>query len=306
VVSLFRLSLLVALLAFALGGCRTPETGDALDAGVDSDPGYPDPRTDLVPPIGTPGALDIATWNIENFPRNAATPALVADLIASLDLDVVAVQEIEDLSAWEELLARLPDHDGVISTHTYSNGTFQKVGFIYRSAVVTVGEPARLFDNMGYEFPRPPLSVAVTAGSVDFELITLHLKAGRDFEDRERRDAAMIELEAHIADHVATIDEDVVVLGDFNEVITSTGGRAVFDPFLASGGYTLHTEQLAAEGRFSFVPSQAILDHVISTTALADELAGGEAQIPPLHIQLVNYENAVSDHLPVAVSMPIL
>jgi len=296
-------AVLTSLVAVACGSADgTPDAGSELDGA-----GYPAPRTDLVPKIGTDNALDIGTWNIENFPRNTSTAALVADLIASMDLDIIAVQEIEDILAWDELVERLPDHDGVISPHTYTNGSFQKIGFLYKRDLVELTEPEMLFTNMGYEFPRPPFATKATvAGGPDLTLITVHLKAGRDFDDRDRRTLAIEALETHVADVITPVDPDVLLLGDFNETITSSVPRAVFDPFLDKpDSYHLHTDQLALEGRFSFVPSRSILDHLISSSSLADEFAGSIGQIPPLHVQLVNYENAVSDHLPVVVSMPI-
>ena len=66
--------MLGAALVLALVGCRQGgDGGEAPDAGgheeADAgDTGYPPPRDDLVAPVGTAGSLDIATWNIENFP----------------------------------------------------------------------------------------------------------------------------------------------------------------------------------------------------------------------------------------------
>ena len=61
-----------------------PEMADAVETCIaaapnvlwlaDGDTGYPTPRSDLVPAVGTAGALDVACWNIENFPRTADTP----------------------------------------------------------------------------------------------------------------------------------------------------------------------------------------------------------------------------------------
>src|SRR5690606_42157527 len=88
---------------------------------------YEPPRTDLVAPVGSGATVDIATWNIENFPADESTPSLVADLVASLDLDLIAVQEITSVVAFNELVARLPDHGGLLSSHTYGDDTYQKV-----------------------------------------------------------------------------------------------------------------------------------------------------------------------------------
>jgi hypothetical protein len=97
-------------------------SGDSPDDGGSGDTGEPDdgsgdggddgnPSDDLVDPIGSDDAIDIAAWNIENFPANGNTPALVADLITSLDLDLVAVEEIADVDAFDELVELLPDHE---------------------------------------------------------------------------------------------------------------------------------------------------------------------------------------------------
>ena len=97
---------------------------------------YPTPLTDVVNRVGGPNTIDVATWNLENFPMTSQTPEQVANIIASLDLDLLGVQEISDVDAFEELLARLPYHDGFLSSHTYVDGAYQKVGFIWRHATV--------------------------------------------------------------------------------------------------------------------------------------------------------------------------
>ncbi len=304
--------LFAALLVWAIPACGDGgATTDAPDAAIDApDAGFefPPPRTDLVPPVGTASAVDIATWNIENFPKNPATPEVMADLIASLDLDLIAVQEIEDEAAFDQLVSRLRGYDGVLSTHTYGNGTYQKIGFIYRSALLEVTSVRRLFDNAGYEFPRPPLEVevGVVGTNVTFVAIAVHLKAGFGGEDRERRELATALLEDYVAGLVGGEgDADVVVLGDFNEVVTSAGGQATLAPWLDGASYHLHTQSLAEDGDFSFVPSEALIDHVVSTSALSDELPA-DAQIPRLDQQYNGYGNVISDHLPVVVAMPVL
>ncbi len=304
----------VAILSLLLGiGCRgsdgPPAQPDASAPQPDAS-GYPAPRTDLVPKLGSDDALDIATWNVENFPRTPQTASTMADLIASMELDIVAMQEVQSVDAWNELVARLPDHEGVLSTHTYGNGEYQKVGILYRADLIEAGPPVLVFDLDGYEFPRPVLQVPLTASDgvhppLTFIVMALHLKAGFSEEDRSRREVAIQMLEAHVRT-TTSAGSDVMVMGDFNEVITTTGGMARFAPFLsAPDQYDFHTDTLAADGAASFVPSGAILDHIITTPGLADELAGGQDQIPRLDAELSTYLSSVSDHLPVVISMPL-
>lgn len=292
-------------------------SGDDGDGGDTSDgadgPGEVDggPQDDVVDPIGTPGAIDIAAWNIENFPADANTPALVADLVTSLGIDLVAVEEIADLEAWDELVERLPDHEGILSFHEYSPGNFQKVGYLYRADLLQVDQDTLLFEDDSFQFPRPPFQVRVTvpdaaSGPVEFVAIVLHLKAGTGADDRERRRQAMITLEQHLR-ALGDGGDQVIMLGDYNEVLTSDTGREVFGPFLDNPDlYRVRTDALAQAGGVSFVPSGRMLDHIITTAGLDDEIGDSEAVIPPLHVEVNDYVDRVSDHLPVAIALPIL
>jgi endonuclease/exonuclease/phosphatase family metal-dependent hydrolase len=312
--------LLLRTLAVLLlvGGCKEGGTGggpaaDGAPPGPDADHGgdYPPPRDDLVPAIGSAGAVDIAAWNIENFPRTADTPRVVADLVTSLGLDLVAVEEIASVDAFDELVARLPDHEAILSSHTYGNGDYQKVGFLYDADLMQVDGGALLFEDRGYDFPRPPLQVhiAVADGdgpAIDFLAIVVHLKAGIGDDDRARRTAAVAALEEHVRDLVAAGDDRVIVLGDFNERVDTDEGRAVFAPFLdAAADYSVRTLGPAEDGLVTYLPfGGRFIDHVVTTTAMAAALSPADPVVPRLDEQLPGYDQ-VSDHLPVAAALPL-
>ncbi len=308
-----------AVALIAATGCKEGGTGgdpsaDGAPVGPDAESGgnYPPPRDDLVPSVGTPGSVDIAAWNIENFPRTAETPRVVADLVTSLGLDFIAVEEIASVDAFDELVARLPDHEAILSSHTYSEGSYQKVGFLYDRRLIQVDGGALLFDDQGYDFPRPPLQVHVTVDdgvhpAVEFMAIVVHLKAGIGDDDRARRTAAVETLEEHVRDLVASGDDQVIVLGDFNERLDTDEGRAVFAPFLdATSDYTIRTLGPAEDGEVTYLPfGGRFIDHVITTAALAGEMSASDPVVPPLDQQLPTYGD-VSDHLPVVAAMPVL
>ena len=313
-----RLFLYVSAVALCLAACKQGGTGGDPDGAPpvpDADEGglYPPPRSDLVPSIGSAGAVDIAGWNIENFPRTADTPRVVADLITSLGLDLIAVEEIASIDAFEELVDRLPDHEAILSSHTYGEGNYQKVGFIYDADLMQVDGGALLFDDQGYDFPRPPLQVRVTVDdgshpAVEFIAIVIHLKAGIGDDDRARRAAAIETLEAHVRDLVGAGDDQVILLGDFNEVLDSEEGRAVFAPFLdAPSDYTIRTLGPSEDGEVSYLPfGGRLIDHIVTTAGLSGEMSSSDPVIPPLDQQLPGYSDDVSDHRPVAASMPVL
>ncbi len=298
-----RRALVLVGLAVQAGACDLGTDAAPVDAGID---GWPAPRADLVPAVGSATSLDVACWNLENFPKDVRTIGLVADLITSLDLDVVVVQEVASVVAWNELVERLPDHDGVLSSHRYTPTEYQKLGVLYRPDRVVLGEPELLFTGETYAFPRPPLKVRVTAGALAFDAIGVHLKAGTASDDGERRAAAMRQLEAHVRAQVDGGGEDeVIVLGDFNEVLTTSAGMAVLAPMLgAPERYRFRTAEAAAAGEATFLPGGRVIDHVVTSAGLADELGAARAVIPPLDAQLPRYDPNVSDHLPVVISIP--
>jgi endonuclease/exonuclease/phosphatase family metal-dependent hydrolase len=284
-------------------------------AQTDAGPGGPDgpadaaiyepPRVDLVPAVGSDGTIDIATWNIENFPAAPSTPRLVADLVASLELDLVAVEEIADVAAFEEVIARLPDHAGLLSSHTYGDGSYQKVGFIYREGLVELEGGALLFGTEGFDFPRPALSARATIDGHTITAIVLHLKAGVGDDDVARRTSAIVTLEAHLrtlADGDG--DPDVIVLGDFNQGRLSAEDDAVWAPIVgAPDRYDILTQASADGGEVSYLPfGGRLIDHAVVNRGF--ELGAPAVVVPHLDAEPIDYTDTVSDHRPVVLSFP--
>jgi endonuclease/exonuclease/phosphatase family metal-dependent hydrolase len=296
----------LAVLA-VLAGCT--HRGGFDDPNADADPvhPYPPPRTDVVPAVGGPDTLEIATWNIRNFPGSATTPSVVADLITSLDLDVIVVQEIASEVAWEELLQRLRDHDGVLSTHRYTPLDYQKLGVIYRRSLVEVGEPSLLFVTDTSAFPRPPLSLAITVDGLTLELVGVHLKAGVTDEDAARRRAAIRALDTRLRAQVDGGGEDeVVLLGDYNERLTDDRGLEVLGPLLdAPDRYTLRTEAAALAGGATYLGFGGhFIDHITTTAALDARWGAARIEVPPLNVTVPGFRQTISDHLPVVLIVP--
>lgn len=286
----------------------------ACDLGTDAVPvdaagpdAYRAPNADLVPPVGSDQTLDIASWNLEWFPKDDRTASLVVDLITSLELDIIVVQEIASVDAWNEVVDRLPLHEGVLSSHRYSATEYQKIGIIYRRDLVIAGEPELLFTGQTYAFPRPALKLHVTAATVGIDLIGVHLKAGGAEDDGERRAAAMRALDTYVRAQIDDGGEDeVIVLGDFNETVDTSWGMAVMAPMLgAPDRYRFRSQEAALAGEASYIPSGRVIDHVVTTAGLTEEVGGARAIIPRLDQQMVRYESYVSDHLPVVLSIPM-
>ena len=59
---------------------------------------------------GTNHTLDIVSWNIENFPKNDVTINEMIPIIDSLNVDIIALQEIESTQDFNNLVNQLGDN----------------------------------------------------------------------------------------------------------------------------------------------------------------------------------------------------
>ena len=63
--------------------------------------------------FGDDNSLDVATWNIEWFPKNnQITIEYVIEIINLLDLDILAIQEVDDITMFDQMLDSLPAYSG--------------------------------------------------------------------------------------------------------------------------------------------------------------------------------------------------
>jgi hypothetical protein len=109
----------------------------------------------LVPQYGTDTSFDIATWNIETFPLDGInTIRSLSKIIHDMDIDLIGVQEINSVSAFNQMLDSLPAYDCVISALP---DDMLKLGIIYKRSFISVSPPFQIFTNDSYAFPRPPL-----------------------------------------------------------------------------------------------------------------------------------------------------
>jgi hypothetical protein len=220
---MFVRSLVGSMCVAALTACPVVRPDGDDDPGDDDDDddddvidtGFPAPADDVTDRIGAEETLDIGAWNIKNFPcgndsfsttcrANAdVTPSLVADVITSMGLDLVAVEEIAGEEGFAETAQRLPHHEAIVSSDTYSDGTYQKIGFLYDTRVLEAGADSLLFQGDS-NFPRPALQVSFTHKDtgLSFFAIAIHLKAGESDEDFERRGGALTRLHAYMSNLV--------------------------------------------------------------------------------------------------------
>lgn len=184
------------------------------------------------------GRLRIGTWNIRWFPDGAAgdphaerstdVPWLGC-AIASLDVDVLAVQEIvqhpRGRSAILALLEELERHTGHRWQARFDDcpdDGRQHLGFLFDTEAVTVATrhlPDLHPSGGGCDGRlRPGLGAFVRARTgVDLHLVTLHLDSGTGERDHRNRRASIDRLSGVLeALRPLGLDRDLVVLGDLN------------------------------------------------------------------------------------------
>jgi len=66
-----------------------------------------------IPPFGTDSTFEMMTWNIEWFPKNGQTTVdYVSEIIQDLNVDLIAMQELDDTLAFEQMMIDLDQYEG--------------------------------------------------------------------------------------------------------------------------------------------------------------------------------------------------
>jgi exonuclease III len=267
-------------------------------------PGY-------VQPQGREETLELATWNLEYFPQTSSTVEEVAKIIDALDIDLYAIQEINDTTAFLDLLNRLPEYDGLYSWDWYSWG-YLKTGIIYKRSIISVGQPRLIFQDDWYAFTRPPLEIPVVAQNAgnrfDFVLIVLHLKAGSETDDFLRRQQANEKMKTYLDEMTSGGGEkDYIVAGDWNDELDDPPVENAFAAFLDDpNDYRFLTSDLI--GRYddaSYPRYGSLIDHILITSDVLSEYDGGYVKTLRLEEEVEGYSVEISDHRPVMAVFPV-
>lgn len=246
-------------------------------------------------PQASASTLEIMTWNIEHFPKDSSTVCMVSNIINALDVDIIAVQEIDSEEDFKKLINESEGWNGI--SFNVRGGI--ETGFLYKEAeIVSVSALKSIFPDNRSEFPREPVLIEVThKNGLEVTLVNIHLKCCKDGE--ERRAKASLMLKQYIDDSLST--ENVVVLGDFNDDILD---NTPFENFiLDSASYTFADREVAlqGEGHWSYPSWPSHIDHILISNELADNLISTETVALDRCIQL--YDAHVSDHRPLVVSL---
>ena len=255
--------------------------------------------------FGTDNTFDVVTWNIEHFPKNdSVSIANVSKAIQALNAEVVAIQEVDDVAAFNVLMSNLDGYTGYVTGSEYGN-----LAYVYKSDL-TVTTPYTIYNDDWSAFPRRPLVLELTYNDEDFVIISNHFKCCGDgildegnTEDEEyRRQQASQKLKAYIDENLS--DRSVLVVGDFNDEISDDVSNNVFQSIIDDTENYVFADMPIATGaseNWSYPSWPSHLDHILVTNELFDRYSCKTIKADSLLDSWNVYDTNVSDHRPVGI-----
>lgn len=285
-----------------------------------------EPITPVAPPPGGndlfPGltfgddtSFDIVTWNIQTFPKNVyQTPHYLAKALSALDVDVATLQEIEDPTAFQNVLNELNGYAGHLSSSAFGS---MNLAIIYKTSSVSNVSFEEIFTSQDRPFPRSPLLMRCDFNGTPLVIIDNHLKCCGDgtldssdnWDEEYRRQQACELLAGYINDNLP--NEHVIVLGDMNDSLTDLMQNNVFEAFLTDPAHFEFADMSIAigpESEFSYsLKGSSHLDHILITDELFGVFAKSSTEVETLRPDKAlsggrgEYTQYLSDHLPVGM-----
>jgi len=268
--------------------------------------------------VGTDSTLEVATWNLEHFAKmDGETVTAVIQAIEGMDVDIIALQEIQDLTYFRQVREGLENWDGDRATSaSYSIN----LAFLYRvDGDLQVDSIYEILVEYSRELPRRPFVLEGRFKSVPMVVINNHYKCcgngiigESDWDEETRRRDASLLLDEFIRANYT--DKHVFVVGDFNDNLADIPTRNVFQNFLDASDHYRFVDMAIAEGPgsgWSYPSWPSHLDHIMVTAPVFEAISGSDTEVLvlPLHTfmrnGLVDYSPLISDHLPVVLKLAL-
>lgn len=263
--------------------------------------------------------VSFLTWNLKEFPL--AADNTINELqyqIPQLNADVIAVQEITDTNDFNLLDLYLNDYDVIASEYyVYDENDEESyynpiLGFIYNKERVTVNNAYEIFRQDSRLFPREPYVLDITWKNIDFIIINNHLKAGGDneidywddWDEEVRRLGALNQLHDYVVENFS--DDNVILLGDFNDQFHEPSLTNVFPAFLNNEDFLFADYDMSLDPiDFSYPNWPSHLDHIIINKNLLESFGRPLSACYTIKYDKIisNYFSIVSDHRPVILKL---
>ena len=241
----------------------------------------------------------IATFNIETYPQTPGQSAGAVQLLGTLDVDVVGVQEITDRDVFvENVRLYLGDEWETVFP---DQKVFHSVGLVYDSTVLGVREVRTHYETVIHRGARATLEVRLeTRGARNqrqVRVFVLHLKATSLGHEIRRR---QLEALRPIVERAVDTGDEVVVLGDFNT--TGDSDRVLVEEFGEATGLSWSSAEIPCTSYWDKkdICLTTALDHILANKDAREIRVRGACETVgcenrescPVYIRMV------SDHCP--------
>ena len=96
--------------------------------------------------FGTDSTFEVVTWNIEHFPKNGQTTInYVSDIIEALNVDLLAIQEVEDVSLFNQMIDNLNGYEGYLESSYFAG-----LAYIYKSGSIVINDIYEIYTTSQY------------------------------------------------------------------------------------------------------------------------------------------------------------
>jgi endonuclease/exonuclease/phosphatase family metal-dependent hydrolase len=262
--------------------------------------------------FGTDDALDIMTWNIEWFPKNdGITVDYVSQIIDGLDMDVLAIQEVDDAFLFTQMVDQLIQYDSYLESTWFAG-----LAYIYNSETVEINDIYEIYTSSPYwsPFPRSPMVMDMNFMGENYIIINNHFKCcgdnylndNDDGDEETRRYIASTLLKEYIDNNFST--KNVIVLGDLNDILTDNIANNVFQMIIEDSENYLFVDMAIAAGssaEWSYPSWPSHLDHILITNELFDN----NSYVEVIRIDdfmdggFSQFDQNISDHRPVGIKL---
>ena len=266
--------------------------------------------------FGSDHTLDIMTWNIEWFPKNGqVTVSYVAQILTALDMDIIAIQEVDNITMFEQLVDLLPGYEGYLES-----AWFAGLAYIYKTDTIEIDDLYEIYITAPYwsPFPRSPMVMDFYFMNVHYVLINNHFKCCGDgileMEDESDEETRRYLASSLLKEYIDTyfVTTNVIVLGDLNDILTDAPQNNVFQMILDDPQHYLFTDMEIAEGNssnWSYPSWPSHIDHIFINNELFDIFARDASYCETIPVDeymaggFYQYDQNISDHRPIALKL---
>ena len=264
--------------------------------------------------FGSDTTFDIISWNIEWFPKNNNTASEVQEILAQLEADVYALQEIEDTTLLKQVVSNIPGYECYFKSSYYGG-----LAYVYNTNTIQINSKYEIFTSQPYwnAFPRSPQVLDCNFMGNNYIIINNHFKCCGDGilntnntnDEENRRLQAVTYLKQYIDNTL--LGKRVILLGDLNDEIIDNTANNVFQDFINDNANYLFTDMLIAQGNstdWSYPTWPSHLDHILITDELFANFQNFNSLVSVIRIDdymgtWSNYENIISDHRPIGLKL---